>query len=56
LARRAAARTAARESGKTPKNQIPGPIAAKGAGGSILKKREESRKKLAETEKRDASS
>jgi putative ATPase len=56
MARRAAARLAARESGKTPKNQIPGPVAAKGAGSSILKKREESRKKLAETEKRDASS
>ena len=54
LARRAAARTAARESGRTPKNPIPGPEAKSGSGGGILKKREESRKKLAETEKRDA--
>lgn len=55
MGRRAAARTAARESGRTPKNPIPGPEAVRGAGGQILKKREESRKKLADTEKRDAS-
>jgi putative ATPase len=54
MARRAAARTAAREAGRTPKNPNPAPEAARGAGGQILKKREESRKKLAETEKRDA--
>ncbi len=54
MARRSAARTTARETGRTPKNQIPGPEAVRGAGGQILKKREESRKKLAETEKRDA--
>jgi putative ATPase len=55
MGRRSAARTAARESGRTPKNPIPGPEAVRGAGGQILKKREESRKKVAETEKRDAS-
>jgi putative ATPase len=54
MARRADARTAARASGKTPRNPIPGPDVARGAGGQILKKREENRKKLAETEKRDA--
>jgi hypothetical protein len=54
MARRAVARTAARETGRTPKNQIPGPDVPRNAGGGILKKREENRKKLAETEKRDA--
>ncbi|MEO5703622.1 MAG: replication-associated recombination protein A [Candidatus Limnocylindrales bacterium] len=54
MARRTAARIAARESGRTPKNTIPGPEAKSGSGAGILKKREESRKKLAETEKRDA--
>ena len=54
MGRRAAARSSARETGRTPKNPIPGPEAVRGAGGQILKKREESRKKLAETEKRDA--
>jgi len=54
MARRADARAAANASGKTPRNAIPGPEAVRGAGGQILKKREESRKKLAETEKRDA--
>ncbi|HUG30038.1 MAG TPA: replication-associated recombination protein A [Candidatus Limnocylindria bacterium] len=54
MARRAAARTAARETGRTPKNPIPGPDVPRNAGGGILKKREESRKKLAETQKGDA--
>ena len=54
MARRAAARTAAREAGRTPKNPIPGPDVPRNAGGGILKKREESRKKLAETQKGDA--
>jgi putative ATPase len=53
LARRGAARAASRESGRTPKNPIPGPT-AKGGGAGILKQREASRKKLADTEKRDA--
>jgi putative ATPase len=55
MARRAAARTAAKESGRTPKNPFPTPETARGAGGQILRKREENRKKLAETEKKDAS-
>jgi putative ATPase len=54
MARREAARGAARESGRTPKNPVPGPEMARNAGSGMLKKREESRKKLAETEKRDA--
>ncbi|MBI2780422.1 MAG: replication-associated recombination protein A [Chloroflexi bacterium] len=54
MARRAAARTTARETGRTPRNPIPGPESKGGMGGGILKRREESRKKLAETEKRDA--
>ena len=54
MARREAARTESRKTGRTPKNPIPGPEAVRGAGGQILKKREENRKKLAETEKRDA--
>ena len=54
MARREAARGAARESGRTPKNPVPGPEMARNAGSGMLKKREESRRKLAETEKRDA--
>ncbi len=55
MARRAAARTAARESGATPKSPFPSPEVARGGGDKILRRREENRKKLAETEKRDAS-
>ena len=54
MARRAAARGAAREAGRTPKNPFPAPEVPRGAGGAVLRKREESRKKLAETERRDA--
>jgi putative ATPase len=54
MARRESARTESRQSGRTPRNSIAGPESVRGAGGQILKKREESRKKLAETEKRDA--
>jgi putative ATPase len=54
MARRASARTASRESGRTPKNPIPGPEVPRGSGDRVQKKREESRRKLAETEKRDA--
>ena len=52
--RQASARTASRESGRTPKNPIPGPDVPRGSGDKVLRRREESRKKLAETEKRDA--
>ena len=55
MARRAAARATSRETGRTPKNPIPGPESTGGMGGGLLRKREESRKKLADTEKRDAS-
>jgi putative ATPase len=55
IARRAAARSANREAGRTPANPFPSPEVARGGGDKILRKREESRKKLAETEKRDAS-
>jgi putative ATPase len=53
-ARRAAARAGNREAGRTPRNPIPSPDVPRGSGDRILRKREESRKKLAETEKRDA--
>jgi putative ATPase len=54
MARRAAAREQARQTGKTPRNPHPAPEIPRGAGGQILRKREENRKKLAETEKNDA--
>ncbi|HYL40979.1 MAG TPA: replication-associated recombination protein A, partial [Candidatus Binatus sp.] len=54
MARRAAARAAAREGGRTPRSPFPTPEVARGAGQKILKAREESRKELAETERRDA--
>jgi hypothetical protein len=56
MARRAAAREAAREAGRTPKNPFPTPEVPRAGGDKILRRREESRKKLAETEKRDAGS
>jgi putative ATPase len=54
MARRAAAREAAKAAGHTPRSRFPGPEIARGAGDRVLKAREESRRKLAETEKRDA--
>jgi putative ATPase len=58
LASRMAAREEAREStrktGKTRRNPFPAPEISRRAGDSILKTREENRKKLADTEKRDA--
>ena len=54
MAARAEARATARAAGRTPRSRIPGPEISKGAGSAIMKTREESRKKLAETEKRDA--
>ena len=47
------ARAAAKEAGRTPRNPNPTPETAK--GGDLLRTRETNRKKLAETEKRDAS-
>jgi putative ATPase len=54
--RRADARTQAREAGGTPKNRFPSPDVARGAGGKVLRTREENRRKLAETERKDAES
>ena len=48
-------RDAARAAGRTPKDPTPGPqIDGMNVGGKITKTREESRRKVAETEKRDA--
>ena len=55
MAARAEARTAAKTAGKTRRSSIPGPEMAHGAGNDLMKTRETNRKKLAETEKRDAS-
>jgi len=54
MTRRAAARDAAREAGSTPRNSFPKPDGRMAAGDRILRTREESRRKLAEAEKRDA--
>jgi putative ATPase len=51
---RAEARAAAKAAGKTPRSKTPGPEITHHAGDGLLKTRETSRKKLAETEKRDA--
>jgi hypothetical protein len=51
-AARAEARTAARQAGKTPRDPNPMPEVGKS---DLMRTRETSRKKLAETEKRDAS-
>jgi putative ATPase len=54
MERRTTARQAAREAGRTPKDPNPAPVAKMRTGDSVLRTREESRKKLAETQKRDA--
>jgi putative ATPase len=54
MAARAEARAAAKASGKTPRSRIPAPESSHNAGDGIMKTRETNRKKLAETEKRDA--
>jgi putative ATPase len=52
---RAAEREAARASGHTPKNPVPGPqVDGMNVSGKITRTREESRKKVADTEKSDA--
>ena len=51
---RAEARAAARETGRTPRDRNPKPQATPHAGEGLMKTRESNRKKLAETEKRDA--
>jgi putative ATPase len=54
MARRAAARASAREAGRTPKGRFPAPDVSWRAGDGIMKSREDSRQRLAQTEKRDA--
>ena len=54
MAARAEARAAANAAGKTPRSRTPGPEVTRHAGDSLMKTRETNRKKLAETEKRDA--
>jgi putative ATPase len=56
MARRGAARVAARDAGRTPRTRFPAPEIPRGAGDRILKSREENRRRLAQTEKRDADS
>ncbi|HEX5590418.1 MAG TPA: replication-associated recombination protein A, partial [Candidatus Limnocylindrales bacterium] len=53
MARRGAARDAARAAGRTPRNPIPGPEIGRS---DVIRKREESRKRLADTQKKDAAS
>jgi hypothetical protein len=54
MASRAESREAARSAGKTRPNPFPAPQIKPRAGDSILRTRETNRKKLAETERRDA--
>jgi putative ATPase len=54
MAARAEARAVAKTAGKTPRSKIPGPESTPHAGDGLLKTRESNRKKLADTEKRDA--
>jgi putative ATPase len=48
------ARVASKAAGKTPRSGIPGPESTPHSGDGLLRTREANRKKLAETEKRDA--
>ena len=54
MAVRAGARAAAKEAGRTPRSRMPAPEVGHRAGDSLMKTRETNRKKLADTEKRDA--
>jgi putative ATPase len=54
MAGRAEARAAAREAGHTPRNPFPAPAMSKASGGGLMRAREENRKKIAETQKKDA--
>jgi putative ATPase len=54
IARRAASRAAAKGTGRTPRSSFAAPSVPRGTGDRVMKGREENRKKLAETEKRDA--
>jgi putative ATPase len=55
MKRRTAARDAARATGSTPRNPFPAPSVSMRTGDTVLRTREANRKKIAETEKRDAS-
>jgi putative ATPase len=55
MAAREAAREEARARGRTPRNPMPGPqVNGMGAASKITRVREESRKRLADTNRRDA--
>ena len=54
MAARAEARAAAKAAGRTPRSRLAAPEVDHSAGGSLMKTRETNRKKLADTEKRDA--
>ena len=54
MAGRAEARAAAKAAGRTPKDRFPTPQVKPRAGRNLMDTRETNRKKLAETEKRDA--
>ena len=54
MAARAQSRAAAKAAGKTPRSRTPAPEVAHHAGDGLMKQRETNRKKLADTEKRDA--
>ncbi len=55
MAWREGEREAARAAGRTPRNPVPGPAGdGMGASGKITRAREESRRKLADTQKDDA--
>ncbi|MEK6719489.1 MAG: replication-associated recombination protein A [Chloroflexota bacterium] len=54
MAARADARAAAQATGRTPRSRMPSPEVGHRAGDSIMKTREANRKKIAETERRDA--
>ncbi|MEW5989835.1 MAG: replication-associated recombination protein A [Chloroflexota bacterium] len=56
MKRRATARDAARADGNTPRNPFPAPSVSMRTGDAVLKAREASRRRIAETEKRDARS
>ncbi len=54
MAARAEARNAARAAGRTPRTRLPGPEVRPRSGDSIMKTRETNRRRLADTENRDA--
>ncbi len=56
MAARAEARAAAKAAGTTPRQRAPAPEVTHHAGDGLMKTREANRKKLADTEKRDAAS